>query len=202
MCELVLKESGLKAKIESLPWNRAYNEALTTPDIMIFTMGRNTEREKLFDWAFPIAPRETWFIKLKSNNKIKGSVLNDFKNYKIGTGPKSDATTQELIKMGFDQTKNLDIYEGENPDPINIQKLFSGRIDIIAGNPISLAYVTKELKLDYTQTENIILISGSGSYWAALSLGTNPDISKKIKETATKLEKSGEFKKILTKYLK
>ena len=104
--------------------------------------------------------------------------------------------------MGFDEIKNLDIYEGENPDPINIQKLFSGRIDIIAGNPISLAYVTKELKLDYSQTENIILISGSGSYWAALSLETNPDISKKIKETATKLEKSGEFKKILTKYLK
>jgi polar amino acid transport system substrate-binding protein len=202
ICQAVLKEAGIEAKIELLPWNRAYDDAQKVPNVMIFAMGRNPDREKLFNWIYQIAPRESWFIKLKERTDITASKFDDLKKYKIGIGPKDDVTTQELVKLGFEMGKNLDSYQGEGPDRTNILKLFDKKVDLIAGNPIGLAYTARQIKMDFSKTEKVLLVSGSGGYWAAMSLNSNPELIKKIQTASAKLEKAGVFKTILDKYLK
>ncbi len=42
-------------KIEMLPWARAYDIALNEGNVMIFTVGRNANRENLFHWIGKVA---------------------------------------------------------------------------------------------------------------------------------------------------
>jgi len=203
LVQAMLADAGIVASIEFLPWNRAYELAQKTPNVLIFTMGRNADREALFDWLFRIAPREIWLIKLAKKSELTLSSLEEAKKYLIGTGPKEDATTQELVKAGFVIGKNLDSVTTGDPDKTTIQKLFAKRNDLIAGNPVSLAYSAKSLGYDFSETAKVLRLSGENpGYWSALSLKSDPVLRKRLADSVAKLEKTGLFKSILDKYLK
>jgi polar amino acid transport system substrate-binding protein len=203
MVEALFNESGIKATIEFLPWNRAYNTALDNPDILLFTLGRNADREVLFNWMFRVAPREIWLFHLSERTDIKVVVLNDARKYKIGTGPREDGSTQELLKAGFSAGENLDSVQGNDPDTKNIQKLFQNRIDLLAGNPLSLAYSCKKLGLDFNMLEPSFRLSGDDAgYWVALSRNSDPALVNRLRASAMKLEALGVFKALREKYIR
>jgi polar amino acid transport system substrate-binding protein len=201
MVQALLKESGIDSSIEVLPWNRAYAEALRTPNMMIFTLGRNAERENLFEWVFKIAPREIWLYRLASRDDLAIKTLKEAHTFKLGSGPTEDASTRDLVNAGFIIGKNLDSVQAGDPDIANVQKLLRGRVDFIAANPVSIAYAARKSGVDFTQLVKVVPVNQEvAGYWVAMNKGSTSTLVQKIEVSAHKLEKRGVFKLILEKY--
>ncbi len=202
MVQALLTDAGFTAPIQIQPWNRAYDTALNAPNVLLFCTARRPDREALFNWIFQIAPREMWLMKLAERTDIVIPNLDAAKKYSIASGPQQDASTQDLVKAGFVVGKNLFPINQENPDNVTLQQLFMKRIDLLIGNPISIAYAAKTLGLDFSKVNLAFMQTSSTGYWLVLSLKSDPATKKKLMDSAAKLEKNGTFKTILAKYMK
>ena len=204
MVEALLKEARISANIEFLPWNRAYRIALETPNVLLFTIARTVNREANFNWLFKVAPREIWLYRLAERNDIDVKILDDARQYWVGTGAKNDAITQELISAGF--STKLDMVHGAYTEPQNVQKLFFKRVDLIVGTPLGLAYSCRRAGLDFGQITPVLRIggeqSGNPGYWVALSLGSDQKLTQELRRAAKKLESQGTFSALREKHLR
>jgi len=141
---------------------------------MIFTMGRNAEREALFEWVFKVAPREIWLYRLASRNDLAIKSLSDAHAFKVGSGPTEDASTRDLVHAGFIAGKNIDSVQAGDPDIANIQKLLRGRVEFIAVNPVSVAFAARKLGVDMKQLVQTVPVSQEGAgYWVAINKGSD-----------------------------
>ena len=127
-CTDVVKEILKRAKVEytihSYPWADSYKMAQTETNVLIYSIGRNVEREPLFKWVDVIARTEVYFYKLKSRVDIKIKTFDDIKKYKIGA-VQDDFRAQWLIKQGIKDQLAL-----VPDDRQNMRNLFARKIDI------------------------------------------------------------------------
>ena len=72
----LIRRNGNQARIELLPWTRAYFLAKSEADTGLFSVVRTAEREALFQWVGPILRGETRFYSLKSS-KLRIDTLED-----------------------------------------------------------------------------------------------------------------------------
>lgn len=98
--------------------------AQSQPNVLIYSMGRNVEREPLFKWVDVIARTEVYFFKLRSRVEIKIKTFDDIKQYKIGA-VRDDFRAQWLIKQGV--TSQLHLVPD---DSHNMRNLFDRKIDL------------------------------------------------------------------------
>ncbi len=190
-----LEKAGIIFKIRLYPWARAYQMALKEKNILIYTIVRNTEREKLFKWVGPFAPRQSAIIyKLKERTDIIVNSLNDVKKYELGL-VRDDATHLFFKKHGFTRI-NLVVSEEQN-----IKMLFRKRMEIIAGNELVAAYKMKQIGYQYNQVEKVFTFSHGGGYYMGISRGTSDDITIRIREAFDQIKRDGTLEIIKRKYL-
>lgn len=122
----ILREMGKRASVPMnfhiLPWARAYQSALTTPDTCVYSTVRLPEREAQFKWIGPLSINK-WALFAKSdfNKPLVG--VEEAKSYRIG-GVIMDAKAMYLKSLGF---QNIDFVSDDN---LNLTKLLAGRIDL------------------------------------------------------------------------
>ena len=87
-------------------------------NILIYSIGRSPEREKLFKWIDIISPYEVYFYKLKSRKDISIKNLEDAKKYRIG-GVNNDIRTQYLLGKGFSKDSNIQLSNSLYDDDIS-----------------------------------------------------------------------------------
>ncbi len=166
----LLNITGYSGNIEVMPWKRSYNIALTEPNVLIYTITRNKERENLFKWVGPIASREISLFRLRSRSDIKVKTLADAKRYSIGSLMGS-AVSNQLIKEGFIAGSNIFPLTDETR---NIKKLLHGHIDLILINDWAMVGNSRRLGINMNQFEKVLEIDSSKSYYLAFSRQT-PD---------------------------
>ena len=69
--EEILKRIKINYKLGIYPWARAYQVAQDAPNVLIYSTGRNDQRENLFKWVGVIAPFDVYLYRLKSRPDIK-----------------------------------------------------------------------------------------------------------------------------------
>ena len=84
--------------IKVLPWARAYRQAVSGPNTVLFSTTRTEQREKLFHWVGPIIPTRVVLLAKKSKD-IKISTPEDIKKYKIGV-LRDDIGEQLVLSLG------------------------------------------------------------------------------------------------------
>ncbi|MEA2060916.1 MAG: transporter substrate-binding domain-containing protein [Thermodesulfobacteriota bacterium] len=156
-----LEKSKLNVSFKIYPWARAYQMALEDKNILIYTISRNKERENHFKWIGPFADRSIFLYKLSLRQDISIESLEDVKKYKTGLMRK-DATHQFFMDKGFLRYTHFEITSKEDH---NIKKLLKGRIDLIAGNEIALAYKYRELGFNFNMIGKVFPLIESGGYW-------------------------------------
>ena len=193
-----LHDAGIKADLELFPWARAYKMAVTDKNVLIYTITRTAERENLFKWIGPFAERVIFLYKLSKREDIEITSLDDIKKYKLGL-LRDDATHQFFIERNFIKKIHFDLTSSEDS---NIKKLFYGRVELIPGNEIALAFKVKELGFDFRRLEKAFLLIDSGGYYMAFSKPTSDDIYERVKSSFHKLESEGKINDIKNSYLK
>lgn len=162
----IMNRKHLKIPIEVMSWYEAYDEAMYTKNVILFSAAKSDERLFEFKWAGPIHT-ETWvFYGLtEKKNQLFVNSLEDAKSadLKIGTYFK-DAKEEFLKEEGFENT------ETSEKDIANIVKLERGMIDLwITGkkeaehklkqynrdkNNFSIIYEIKEVDMHFAFNKN------------------------------------------------
>jgi len=109
--------------IEMLPWQRAYDEALTNPNACVFSTTETEDRLPLFKWVGPLVSND-WVFLARPDSPIKIDSLEAARPYVIG-GYRGDATANFLKKNGFTVLTAPE-------DRHNVKLLTAGRIDLWA----------------------------------------------------------------------
>lgn len=109
--------------------------------MLIFTLARTAvERESQFEWVLKVSDRAMSLYRLKSRPEVNVSDLESAKQYRVGTGPKSDTSTQFLLRSGFIPGHNLEPVQTEAADRSNLRKLVAGRIDLMVSHPLTIEF--------------------------------------------------------------
>lgn len=194
--QAAFKEADINYTIAVYPWARAYKMALEEKNILIYSILRTPERENLLQWVGEIAPRKSFFYKLKKRKDIIINSLEDAKKYTIG-GVRGDARVSYLNNNGFD------IKEIVSNDELNIRKLFAERIELMICNELSFTHLVKSMGFSIDDFEKIFLLEefSSGDFYMAFSLSTADELVVKLKTALDKIKDNGIYDRILTKYI-
>jgi polar amino acid transport system substrate-binding protein len=195
--EAILRKANLSYTINVLPWARAYTMAQKGPNSLLYTMGRLPEREQLFKWVGPIAPRQVWLFRLKSRSDIQVRTLADAKKYTIGV-VQLDGITQYLERNGFKIGKHLATVSNEEQ---NQRKLLAGRVDLITGNEIAVAFQMKQMHLPFDKLEKVFRLVDE-NYWMGFSLNTPDSVVWRTQRALDLLKGEGLLTRIEARYLR
>lgn len=187
--EQTLQQANIPYTLNMYPWARAYKTALEQPNVLIYSILRSPERERLFHWICPLNTIQYYFFKLSNREDIDINSLNDVKKYTLGL-IRDSYMHNHLIKQGFIEGEHFQI-SGDNQANINL--LVAGRVDVIIDTHENislrlkgLSVPKKTLKASYPIGRDII-----PTPWTcmAISLKTPPPLVDAIRESHHQLNK-------------
>lgn len=183
----LFERAGMPFEVKIIPWKRAYVTVRETANTCLFPVQRNQEREVLFRWVSPLYISQTAFYGLKGGD-IKVRTLQDAKSLRIGSYNGS-AAAEYLEGIGYDIKTVVN-------DKQNIKKLNRKRIDLWAGDPLSVRYFSRlegvelDEKLVYFTTLRAL----------ACSLQTPESIVEKLQKELNVMYADGTLENILKNY--
>ncbi|WP_367847577.1 substrate-binding periplasmic protein [Rhodoferax sp. WC2427] len=197
--QAVLREINVEGQFQSVPWARAYETTQTNANVLIYSINRSKEREKLFKWVGPITPTDFYLFSLKSRNVHLGS-LEDAKALQIGT-VNQDIGEQYLVSQGFALGHNL---QSSTRYELNYEKLKLGRVDLWVMNELGAYYMVRQAGDDPAEMLNKVLriadISGSGNYMA-FGLKTPDAVVERFRKGLDAIKKNGIYDALQKKWL-
>ena len=191
----VLKRANVEHSIHSYPWSKSYNMAQSQPNVLIYSIGRNVDREPLFKWVDVIARTEVYFYKLKSRVDIKIKTFDDLKKYKIGA-VRDDFRAQWMMKQGIKDQLNL-----VPDDRQNMRNLFARKIDIFPIGEFVAYHIAHQEGRAFNDLEKTMYVKDmSADLYMAFSKQTPDVVVEKCKKALFEIRKDGTYEKIKSKY--
>ena len=143
----VLKQVNVQATIEVMPWARAYDLALHDPNVLIYSIARTRDREKLFKWVGALAsPR--WFLYSLASHPVRLASFEEARGWQIAT-VNEDAGEQFLVGKRFafgQQLQSSSRYE------LNYQKLRTGHVNLWISDELNADYIVRQAGDDPART--------------------------------------------------
>lgn len=190
----VLAEAGIEAPIQLMPWARAYDLALHSENVLIYSITRTPAREDLFKWIGQVAP-SAWFLYALRGRETPLKTLEDAKAYRIAT-VYQDVGEQFLLERGFDPKLNL---QSSNRYAHNYEKLKLGRVDLWIANGVVAAYLVREAGDDPAQQLKAALqlheLGGEGLYMA-FSHTTSDAVVERFRRAFEALRRDGRLARL------
>lgn len=198
--QAVLKEVGISAPIQSMPWARAYDTALNLENVLIYSITRTPQREKLFKWVGDIAPVQ-WYLFARSGSNIHLANLDDARKYQIAA-VKEDAGEQFLLSHGFVVGRNL---QSSNKYQYNYDKLKLGRADLWISLELNALHLIRQAGEEPEKTVVRALslpeLDGEHGLNMAFSLKTPDALVERFRKGLQSIRKNGTYDAILKKWL-
>jgi polar amino acid transport system substrate-binding protein len=123
--EEAFRRAGLSEHAALMPWARAYQSALESADVCVFSTARTPEREPLFHWVGPVAKLD-WVLYARADYPEKPARLEDVRKEVLG-GYLQDVISVWLANNGY----HVDTAPGDESNP---QKLINGRFNYWASS--------------------------------------------------------------------
>jgi len=128
-----------RSQVRLVPWDEAYQAALTGNNTMIFAIARIPTRESSFKWAGPVPPYTT-VVFARPDSGIVINNPTDLQAYRIGVVAE-DAAMQQLLDIGVNESRIVQEPEAS----ILIERTLNGTIDLWADSEISGRIITREV---------------------------------------------------------
>lgn len=171
----LLSQADIPYTVQLFPWARSYDLAKTKPNVLIYTIFRNQEREKLFHWFCPLYEAvPVYFVKLSERTDIKLTSIDDARHYRNGV-IRDDNAHQLLKQSGFIDGDNLDLSADVET---SLRKLIAGRVDMILQDKQSLAHHLPQFERSLADVQFLIPLNELSYQTSclAVSKGTDPEI--------------------------
>lgn len=199
--QAVLDELGEPAHIQSMPWARAYDIALNTENVLIYSIARTPKREDRFKWVGTIAPTR-WYLFSLPGTQFNLKNLDDARQYQIAT-VKQDLGEQYLIDQGFAIGRNL---QSSNKYEHNYQKLKAGRVDLWISNELNAHYLVRQTSDNPNETAvpqlSLDDIGGANGLCMAFSRSTSDEVVERFRQALARVQADGRYDAIAARWLK
>lgn len=195
LAQAVLEGAGVEYTMASYPWARAY-EMAQQPNVLIFSLTRTPEREKLFHWIAPLAKRKVYLYKLASRTDIKVPRLQDLWRYSIAAN-RGDVVHMQLKALGLEEGRHIDLSDS---DLANVRKLAAARVDLIAETELSMRTMAASAGLAMEKLERTIVLPGDYEYYIAASLKTPAPTVRALRAGYLKAKDAGSVKRIAERF--
>ncbi len=190
----LLAEAGLDAEIEFLPWARTYNTALTQPNVLIFSLARNKEREPKFNWIGKLLPMDTYLYKASDRHDIQIKTLADTKHLLIG-GINQGAPTQWL------ESQSLKLFKASENSATNLNMLLKGRVDLLVFDPASLSVELKQANVALDKVVPVLYLpEPSYDLYLAMSKPSDPKLLTRVRQGFRRIVENGQYAKITSPF--
>ncbi|WP_234407530.1 substrate-binding periplasmic protein [Pseudomonas bohemica] len=197
--QAVLKQINVQASIQSMPWARAYDLALHDPDVLIYSITRTAERERLFKWVGTIASSR-WYIYSSSTHPINLMDLDDARDWQTAT-VKEDVGEQYLIGKKFVVGRQL---QSSNRYELNYQKLRTGHVDLWISDELNANYLARQAGDDpartLVQSLRVPELEEDGGLSMAFSVGTPDATVQLFQEGLRTIRENGTYDAIARKW--
>jgi polar amino acid transport system substrate-binding protein len=161
------------------------------PNVVIYPMIRNVEREALFHWVGELEPVTQLLYRLRARPDVVVGALQDARNYTVGV-VRDDARQQYLESQHFSRM----VVSANNLD--NLRKLLSGQVALVPMPEREAREQCRDLNVSFDLLESVYTINDlSQSLYIALSLKTPPDTVKRVTEAFARLKADGTVAKAL-----
>ena len=189
----IMQRLNLSTGIQVMTWARAYQLALSQPNVVLFSTARTEEREDLFHWVGPIYKVRFGFYARKGSNLVL-TCLNDAKKVGAIATYKDDVREQLLKSMGF---TNLD--SSKSPTS-NLKKLLAGRVDLWLYSNLGVPSVAGQIGINPNEVELVLPFKDVNAY-IAVSRGTAQAVVDKWLTALDDMKRDGTFGKINRQWL-
>ncbi|PWG58908.1 glutamine ABC transporter permease [Bifidobacterium catulorum] len=188
----IAKDQGFNVQIQSLGFNAAL-QAMSSgqADGVIAGMSITDERKAIYDFSDPYFQSGVQMAIAKNNDEIKGYEDLKGKTVVAKTGAEGEAFAKKnAAKYGY-TVKSVD------QSATMYEMVKSGNADAVVDDYPVLAYGIQQGNGLKTVTPKV----PGGSYGFAVNKGKNADLLKAFNAGLANLKKSGEYDRILAKYL-
>ena len=168
--------AGIPYRIEVLPWNRAYQEALATPDSCVYSTTETGERKPLFEWVGPLVTND-WVLFARSDARplTRLEEVGD----KIVGGYSGDAAALYLAARGYK-------VDAAREDGLNPAKLINGRIDYwVSGSELG-PYLARQQGIADIRP---VLTFKTVALSLACNRGTDPQVLARLRQALAGLKR-------------
>jgi len=189
----ILKRVNMPDTIKIYPWARAWSMVISEPNIVLFTVTRTEEREKLLTMIGPVAIGTTNFYAKKGSGITINSLEDARKMERVGVY--HSAVEEQILTK--EQFTNLDV----TTLPLqSAKKLMLGRIDLWCNANLTAGGILKDAGYSIDDVENVYTVMENHLY-IAISKGTSEDVVNQWKDALEAMKKDGTFARIYNKWL-
>ena len=193
--QAMLKKMRYPIEIKLYPWARAYYKIQHDPDKVLFSMGRNEEREKLFKWVGPLIEDRVYFYK-RASSSLNIRSLNEAKIMPYDILVSRDFPEHKKLKeLGFEN-----LFITTKPSQ-GFKMLMANRGELIPAGELTVAPTLKRLGIDFTEVKRTNVSLFSHFLYIAMSKETPDSEVAKWQKTLDKLKNNGDYQKIMNKYI-
>lgn len=196
LVRLLLARAGLVAEPQVMPWARAFAQAQSGPDVLIFSMARLPEREALFNWVVPLT--ETNLCLFSWRGRIRPLAnLEAARGLQIAT-VNGDAGERILVEQGFVIGRDL---QPSAHYSLNLEKLRAGRVDLWIANRAMVNHMARQA--GYDSRHDLVQVYCAPPYplYLAASLGTSPEVMARLRAAFATLQRDGTLAELQRRWL-
>ncbi|MDO9527908.1 MAG: transporter substrate-binding domain-containing protein [Syntrophales bacterium] len=189
----IITRQGIPDHIRLTSWDEAYNEALSNPNVVLFSAERTEKREKLFQWVGPVGKNSAIFY-AKKGSGIRINSLEEAKKIPAIATTTNWFTEQYLKDKGFTNLVS-------SPLPItSVKQLMNGEVQLSVFTDITIPEIVKNAGYSMDDLEPVFTVSNT-YFYIAVSLGTPVEMVKKWQSVLDGLKADGTFEKIYRSYI-
>lgn len=188
-------EAGHSVQLEVMPWMRAYRTVKQQPGSALYSIVRNPEREALFKWVGPIAPRRIMVYALASRPDVKIRRQPDLLRYRLGVLAESGAASQ-LVQLGLPESQ----MEYGQSDEVNLKKLLLGRADSVVMLDWAMRWQQKLQQVDAARIRPVWSLDQRYQYWFAFNKDTDPAMLRSLQHALDQLRADGRLAALKRRY--
>ncbi len=189
--EATLVRAGLNdVQIALYPWARAYDIALSEPNVLIYLIARTPEREALFRWVGEVMRIEYHFYKLSERADIRVPDLDAARAYRIGV-LRDDVRHQYLQARGFQKIVVTAHHS------YNFKRLLNGQVDLVPMPERDMPALCAEAGVVPTTVERVFTPDTATRLYMALSRQTDAQTTRRLRDAFEQLKAEGTVARLM-----
>jgi polar amino acid transport system substrate-binding protein len=153
----LLRRTGDRGEIVSLPWARAYQTGLSEPNTVLICPKRTEERERLFQWVGPLYSTSTEFF-ARTQDRVRIDSLEEARRVNSVLIPRDFYPVPNLQRAGF---QNL--YLTASPQA-SVRMLLGGRAPVMVLDRLMLPDLLKQEGVPTDAIERVFALSPDTGY--------------------------------------
>lgn len=169
-------------QIKIQPWVRAYKEAMSQPNVLIYPIAKTPEREAKLTFLYRLYDTNVNFYRLNERNDIQVNNLYAAKRYRV-CAVRGDYRAEFLQQNGFPA---IDLAPDSST---NLKKFIAGRCDLAILSEVGIKAKLAQLNEKPTRVRIAYpLPELDSNLYIAINSSSKPDILRQLKKAAASIQ--------------